>query len=190
MPDFSGYQGDLIRAGTIAAVQMRITFGNGTDNVLTPTKTGDAEMLKAEHTLLEGKFAKRKVFTNWIVVGTTDGQKSIAERYLAMCKRIIASAHFINPSDRSPETLAKFKMEWRDFDGLRFLAEIGIEAGKDSFEDKNIITRVITPDLPQWGGRPPFQQDPPSGGAPTAPTGGGASAAPAAAPIEKPKWAS
>ena len=104
MPDFSGYNGDLIRPGTIATAVMKVIFGDGTDGVLTRTKAGDAEMLKAEFTVLEGEFARRKIFTNWIVIGSTDGQKSIAERYLATLKRIIASAFFLDATDRSPES--------------------------------------------------------------------------------------
>ena len=38
--DFSTYD-DLIRAGTIAVVQLRIQYGEGTDGVLTRTKAGD-----------------------------------------------------------------------------------------------------------------------------------------------------
>jgi hypothetical protein len=186
MPDFSDFNGDLIRAGTIATVQIRVVFGDGTDGVLTPTKDRSAEMLKMEHTLLDTEYLKRKVFTNWIVVGTTDGQKSIAERYNAMLKRIIASAKFLDLSDRSPETLAKYKMNYRDFDNLCFLAEIGIEPGKDGYEDKNTIARVITKDMPQWNGRPPIEQIATGGS-----TGGGrappASSAPA---VVKPAWAS
>jgi hypothetical protein len=194
MPDFSNYSGDLIRAGTIAAVVMRVIFGDGVDGVLTPTKNGDAQLLKAEFTILEGEFAKRKLFASWLVMGSTDGQKSMAERYLAMLKRIIASAKYLDPNDKSPETIAKYKMEYRDFDGLRFLAEIGVEAGKDGFEAKNVITRVITRDSPQWGGRPPFDQNPPdsiSGGPTGGRPSGGASGggAPPAAPIGKPSWA-
>jgi hypothetical protein len=172
---------------------MRIAFGDGTDGVLTPTKDRSAEMLKAEFTILEGEFVKRKLFANWIVIGSTDGQKSIAERYLATLKRIIASAKFLDPNDRSPETLAKYKMEFRDFDGLRLLAEIGVEPGKDGFGDKNILARVITKDMPAWGGRTPIEQIAPDwqagsrGGAQaTAPS----AAAAAAAPIPKPPWAS
>jgi hypothetical protein len=188
--DFSGYD-DLIRVGTIAAAQIRVQFGDGTDGVLTRTKAGDAEMLKMELTLLEGEFARRKFFASLLVNGTTDGQKGVAERNLATLKRIIASAKFLDLSDRSPETLAKYKMEFRDFDGLRFLAEIGVEPGKDGFSDKNILARVITKDVPAWGGRPPIDQIAPdwassSGGSPR-PSSSSAPSAPA--PIAKPSWA-
>jgi hypothetical protein len=188
--DFSGYN-DLIRAGTIAAVQMRIQYGDGTDGVLTRTKAGDAEVLKAELTVLEGEFARKKFLVFWLVVGSNDGQKSMAEHYLAMLKRIIASAKYLDLNDRSPETLSKYKMEYRDFDGLRFLAEIGIEAGKDGYEGKNVIARVFTRDMPQWGNRPPFEQVVPdsstTGAAQTSKVSSGASAP---APITKAGWAS
>jgi hypothetical protein len=171
---------------------MRIIFGDGTDGVLSPTRAGDAEALKGELTVLEGEYAKRNLSAFWLVIGSTDGQKSMAKRNLVLLKRIIASAKYLDLNDKSPDTLAKYKMEFRDFDGLRFLAEIGIEAGKNGFEDKNIITRAITRDSPQWGGRPPFEQNPPdpTSGGPTGgkPPGGGGGVP--AAPTGKPSWAS
>jgi hypothetical protein len=186
--NFSDYgNGDLIPADTIAPVQIRITYGDGTDGVLTPTKGKDAEALKAELTVLEGEYAKRKLFAFWIVTGTTAGQKSIAAKNCALLKNIIASALYLDPNDRSPETLTKYQKEWRDFDGLKFLAKIGIEPGRDGYEDKNVVARAITRDSPQWGGRPPFGQGPTGGG--NGPVGGGGGSSPAT-PIVKPPWAS
>jgi hypothetical protein len=189
--DFSGYD-HLIRSGTVATVQMRIQYGDGTDSVLTRTQAGDAEGLKLELTLLEGEFARRKFFVFLLVMGTTEGQKGVAERNLATLKRIIASAKFLDRSDRSPNTLAKYQMEYRDFDNLRFLAEIGVEPGKHGFGDKNILARVITKDMPAWGERPPIEQIAPDwqagsagGKQATAPS----AAAAAAAPIAKASWA-
>jgi hypothetical protein len=185
--DFSGYvNGDLIPAKTIALVQTSINFGDATDGVLTRTKAGDAEMFKAEFTVAEGPFAKRKVFGNLIVIGSTDGQKQMAERNLGLLKGILASARYVDPNDQSPEARAKLTAEWRDFDGLRFLAEIGVERGKDGFEDKNVIARAISKDMPQWGGRPPIEQIA-SGGSTG---GGGVPPASPATPIVKPPWAS
>lgn len=164
MRDFSGYTSvDLMPNKTIVLVQMNVVYGAGTDNVLTPTKAGDAEMLKFEGVVLEGRHTKRKMFGNWLVEGSTEGQKQMAERYLGILKGILASARYVDPNDQSPEARAKLTAEWRDFDGLRFLAEIGIEKGKDGFEDKNIILRAITRDMPQWGNRPPIEQIPSTG---------------------------
>ena len=116
--DFSGYvNSDLIPRGTIALVQMNVTSGDGTDGVLTRTKNGDGELLKTEFTVLEGEYAKRKVFANWIVVGTKDRQKLMADRYRGLCKSILASAKYVDPNDPSSEARAKLTAEWRDFDG-------------------------------------------------------------------------
>jgi hypothetical protein len=186
--DFSGYvNSDLIPNGTIALVQMKVTGGDGADGLLTRTKNGDGELLKNEFTVLEGEYAKRKVFDNWIVVGTKDGQKLMAKRYLRLCKSTLASAKYVDPNDQSPGARAKLTAEWRDFDGLRFLAEIGIEKGKNGFEDKNVIKRAITRDMPQWGNRPPIEQI--ATGGKDGSTSGGASPALSAPPIPKPPWA-
>jgi hypothetical protein len=184
---FSYTNNDLIPKGTIALVQMNVTFGDATDG-LTFTQDRSAEMLKAEFRVLEGKHAKRKLFGNWIVVGTKDGQKLMADRYRGLCKSILASAKYVYPNDPSPEARAKLTAEWRDFDGLRFLAEIGIEKGRDGFEDKNVITRAITRDMSQWGHRPPIEQTA-TGGKGGSTGGSGESPASSAPPIPKPSWA-
>jgi hypothetical protein len=170
--DFSDFS-DLIPAGTIAAVQMRIKFGDGTDGVLKRSKDGASEGLEAEYTLLEGPHAKRKFYQWLLLVGTTDGQKAMADKNKAEIRKIIDSAKFLDPNDKSPETRAKRTMAYRDFEGIRFLAEIGVDQGRNGFSDRNVIARVITKDKAEWGGRPPIQQTPPefgSDGGP-APTG-------------------
>jgi hypothetical protein len=186
--DFSDYTG-LIPAGTIAALQAHVRYGDGADGVLKKTKNGDAEGLDLELTLLEGPYAKQKLFWFALVAGETDGQRSMAERNLATLKKIIDSVKFLDPNDRSPEARAKRTMRWRDFDNVRFLAEVGIEEGKNGYPDKNVIAKVITRDMPAWNGRPPIDQVASDFGSPPA------SAAPqvapqAAPPIPKPPWAS
>jgi hypothetical protein len=99
--DFSDYTG-LIPAGTVAVVQTHVRFSDGTDGVLKKTKNGDAEGLDLELTILEGQYAKQKLFWFALVIGTTDGQKSMAEKNLATLKRVIDSAKFLDPNDRSP----------------------------------------------------------------------------------------
>jgi hypothetical protein len=195
--DFSDFS-DLIPAGTIAVVQMRIKFGDGTDGVLKRSKDGASEGLEAEYTLLEGPHAKRKFFQWMLLVGTTDGQKTMADKNKSEIRKIIDSAKFLDPNDKSPEARAKRTMAYRDFDGIRFLAEIGIDQGRNGFSDRNVMARVITKDKGEWGGRPPIDQIPPDygpGGGP-APTGSagpapsssdGAAASPS--PIVKPAWA-
>jgi hypothetical protein len=185
--DFSDYAGgDPIPPGTIATLQTNVRYGDGTDGVLRRTKGGDAEGLDLSFTVIEGPFAKRKFFAFMLVKGETEGQKSMAETNLSRLKQIIDSAKYLDPSDKSPEARAKRSLNWRDFDGVRFLAEIGIEAGRDGYLDKNIITKVITRDMSLWGGRPPIDQGASDFGA-AAPQGG--AKAPTAA-VQKPSWAS
>jgi hypothetical protein len=180
--DFSDYS-DLIPPKTMATVQMRVRFGDGTDAALKRTKANDGEGIDAEFVVIEGPFAKRKFFAFMLVVGETDGQKQMSERNKALLKQIIDSAKFLDPNDKSPEVRAKRTMDYRDFDGLRFLAEIGIEEGKNGFPDKNHLARVITKDRSEWGDRPPIDQV-------ASDFGGSAPPAPAApAPVTKPPWA-
>ena len=125
-----------------------------------------------------------------LVKGETEGQKSMAKSNRERLKQIIDSGLYLDPYDKSPEARAKRSFAWRDFDGFRFLAEIGVEEGKNGFPDKNVITRVITKDNPLWGGRPPIDQTGPDRGG----NGGGVPPVPptpsAAAPTVKPTWAS
>jgi hypothetical protein len=74
--DFSDYAGsDLIPVGTVAVLQAHIRYGDGTDNVLRRTRNGHAEGLDLELTVIDPPaFAKRKLFSFMLVVGTTDGQ--------------------------------------------------------------------------------------------------------------------
>jgi hypothetical protein len=182
--DFSDFS-DLIPTGTIAVLQMRLRPTDGTNGVLKRTKDGTAEGLDAEYVLIDGPHAKRKLFSFVLVSGETDGQKQMADRNKALLKRVIDSAKFLDPTDMSPEARAKRTMPYRDLDGLRFLGEVGVEAGKNGFPDKNVVLRAITKDRQEWGGRPPIDQI-----APDFSAGGPAPAAPpAAAPIVKPKWA-
>jgi hypothetical protein len=196
MPDFSDYTG-LVPAGTIAAMQLKVRYGDGADGVLKRTKAGDAEGLDFEVTLLEGQYAKQKFFQFLLVKGESDGQKVMADKNLATLKRIVDSGKYLDPSDLSPEARRQRTMQWRDFNGFRFIGEVGVEEGKDGYGDKNVIARVITRDMPQWNGRPPLEQSASAGPIPgstatasPAPQGAPQAASQVAPPIAKPAWAS
>jgi hypothetical protein len=187
--DFSDYS-ESIPNKLIAILQMKLRYGDGTDNVLKKTKDGAGEGLDAEFTLLDGPYARRKFFAFMLVEGETEGQKSMGERNMARLKQIIDSGLYLDPYDKSSEARARRSFNWRDFDGFRFLAEIGIEESKGGFPEKNIINKVITKDSPLWGGRPPIDQVAPDYGSSAAPTPPAPTAPAAAAPIVKPAWAS
>jgi len=106
-------------------------------------------------------------------------------------KSVLNSALYLDPADQSPAACERRKKELRDFDGMRFLAEIGIEKSKDAaYPDKNVVVRAITRDMPQCGGRPPVEQIGPTG-RPTGETPGAPPpSAPLPVPVHKPKSAS
>ena len=74
-----------------------------------------------------------------------------------MLRSILELARGIRPDDLSEQARAHRTAGLKDFDGLTFMARIGIEKGKpkkdgsgENFPDKNIIASVITPDRKGW----------------------------------------
>jgi hypothetical protein len=175
----------LIPHGTIASIGMHIKAGNvGEDGMLTRSRDGGCEMLNAEFTVLDGSHVKRKFFQNFVLNGTTDGHATAADISRRTLRAIIESARGIRPDDISPEARAQRTVSLKDFDGMNFMAKIGIEAGDGNYPDKNFIASVITPNNKDWH---PLEQSPPfNGGGSAASTG----AAPSAAPVARPGWAS
>ena len=87
----------------------------------------------------------------------------------------------------------------KDFDGLMFIAKIGVEKGKpkndgsgENYADKNVLAAVITPDKAGWH---PVTQAPPfdsgGGNGAAAPGSSPPSGAPPSGnpPITPPEWA-
>jgi len=143
---------DLIPDGTIANVHLTIRPGNaGEGGWLKRSKGGDSEALDCEFTVVDGQFAKRKFWSLFTVQGVTDGHQKASEISAGRLRAILESVHGIRPDDQSAEAVARRKLPtWADFDGLRFVAKIGIEKGKDGFKDKNSLAEVITPDRKAW----------------------------------------
>jgi hypothetical protein len=190
---------ELMPHGTITTVTMHIRSGGvGEDGMCKRSKDGGCEMLDAEFVVVDGKYARRRFWANMVLAGTTDGHAKAAEISRSTLRTIIESARNIRPEDMSPAGRAARTVSLRDFDGITFIAKIGIEKGgpkKDSngaltgefYDDKNILAAVITPDKKEWH---PIEQAPPfnGGGAQTATS----AAAPTetAPPITRPGWAS
>jgi hypothetical protein len=177
---------ELIPAGTVATLQIKIRPGNvGEGGLLTRSKKGDCEMLNLEFILVDGPHVTRKPWANWVLSGTTDGQGTAAEISRGNMRAVLESARGIKPDDMSDEAHKKRTAELSDFDGMRFVARIGIEKGKakdngtfEHYDDRNTIAQIITPDKKGWH---PVEQAPPS------PKDPSPASAPAA--ITKPAWA-
>lgn len=142
---------DLIPKGTLARVRMSIKPGGFDDpsqgwtgGWATQSFDSGAVYLACEGVVMEGPFAKRKVWWNiglhsakgptWMQMGRT------------FVRAALNSARNIHPGDNSPQAQAARRVAgFGDLDGLEFVARFDIEKDAKG-EDKNTIKSVIEPD--------------------------------------------
>jgi hypothetical protein len=182
---------DLIPDGTAATVSIHIRAGNaGEDGLLKRSANGECEMLDLEFIVLDTQYKGRRFWDNLILAGKTDGQKKMALDSLGVLKAILDSAFNLKPKDVSAEARARRTVGLKQFEGMCFIAKIGVEKGTAKTDgsggfwpDKNRLAGVITPDKKDWH---PVEQPPPFDG------GGSVASAPTstpAAPVKRPDWA-
>jgi hypothetical protein len=180
---------ELIPEGTAATVSIHIRAGGvGEDGMLKRSAKGDCEMLHLEFTVLDGTYKGRKFWEYLILEGESEGQKKMPASSIGTLKAILDSALGLKPDDVSPEARAKRTVELRQFEGMSFIAKVGIEKGgpkKDggNYDDKNTLAGVITRDKKEWHSveqPPPFDMRTTPASAPSTP---------AAAPVARPGWA-
>ena len=183
-------QFELIPHGTVATVVLHIRAGNvGEDGMLKRSKDGGCEMLDCEFVVADGPFKGRKFWEYWILEGTTPGHAKSADINRGTLKAILDSALGLKPDDASPQARAARTVSLKQFEGITFIAKIGVEKGgakKDGsgdWPDKHILAGVITPDRREWH---PVEQPPPFNGGGTPSTATPPSSTP---PIARPGWA-
>ena len=181
---------DLIPDNTTATLQMTVRPGGaGEDGMLKRSQDGGCEMLEAEFTVVDGEFSRRKLWERLVLAGTTDGHAKAAEISRGKLRAILESARGVKPDDASEQARAARKANLADFNGMRFIAKIGIEKGKPrangdgEYPDRNVLLTVVTPDRKDWHAIEQVVQPPRSpadaSAAPTVP-----------AAIARPAWAS
>jgi len=147
-------EGGLIPEGTVAVVHMTVRPGNaGEGGWLKRSKSGESMALDVEFTVVDGPFAKRKFWGLYTLEGVSDGHQKAADISASRMRAILESAKGIRPDDESETAKAGRRLNnWGDFDGIRFVAKIGIEKAKEgtNFKDKNILDAAITPDRKAW----------------------------------------
>lgn len=188
----------LIPKGTVVRVRMTIRPGGYNDPAQGWTggyatygdKSGSV-YLNGEFTVLEGPYAKRKVFT-LIGLFSTKGP-DWGNKGRSLIRGMLNSARGLSDKDTSPQAQAARRINGiGDLDGIEFLAKIDI--GKDTNgEDKNEIRLAVTPDHKEYGTY--FG----SGNSASLPVQGQAAPAPASAPAQpqaarpaagaRPSWA-
>jgi hypothetical protein len=120
-----------IPADSVATVQLTIRPGGaGEGGLLKRSQDGGCEMLDCELVVVDGPYMKRKLWERMIISGTTDGHAKAAEISRGKLRAMLESARGIKPSDTSAEARRARTAELGDFDGLRFIAKIGIEKGR------------------------------------------------------------
>ena len=148
--------GELIPNGTICKLVMSIRPGGaGPEGWLTQSQNSeDVLYLSAEFTVLEGPFARRKLWQNFTMQGgklNEKGESTAANISRSNLRAILESARNIQPTDMGEKAIAARRISgFGDFDSMVFLAKIGIEKGKDGYADKNTIAGIITPDKKEY----------------------------------------
>jgi hypothetical protein len=172
---------DVIPANTIVTLQMMINRGGvGPDGWLTQAADGASENLDCVFIVPDGQFAKRKLFQKFTLHGERPGHAEAGEISRNTLRAIIESARGIRPDDKSEVANAARKLKgYGDFDGLRFIARLGVRPPKDGYAAKNTLLEIITPERQNWT-RPEQIQTNSTSSAP---------AAPPANAVARPQWA-
>lgn len=188
----SGFSGGNIPEGTVAVVVASIRpGGHGDDGILRASDSG-ATMLDFEFTIQGGDYDRRKIWNLYVVDGHTEGHATAAKISKSALRAMLEAARNIKPDDMSAQAMEARKVNgYGDFNGLTFPVEIGLETGRlkdklsgpngERWPDKNVIRRIITPDMEEYSNPGASSAAKPSASKPSQPA--------AQASANKPSWA-
>ena len=142
---------DLIPKGSLVRVRMTIKPGGHDDpaqgwtgGYATESFDTGAVYLACEFVVLEGPFAKRKMWSNIGLLsrkGPTWGQMG-----RSMIRAILNSARNIHPQDNTPQATAARRIQgFHELDGIEFLARVDVEKDAKGL-DRNVVKLAIEPD--------------------------------------------
>ena len=148
---------DLIPANTLVKVGLTIRPGGaGPEGWLTQSRTSTALYLNTEAVVLDGQYARRRIYTRIGFKGKSvneRGEDTYANRGRAMIRGILESARGIKAGDQSEAArAARMIRSLGDLSGIDFVAKIGVEKDRDNPEDagRNVIKAAIGPDHGQY----------------------------------------
>jgi hypothetical protein len=177
---------DLIPKGTLVKVRMTIRPGGYDDasqgwtgGYATQSNTTGSIYLNCEFVVLDGPYAKRKM---WSLIGLHSPKgPEWANMGRAFIKGILNSARGLHPQDNTPQAQQARRIQgFADLDGIEFVAKVDMEKDQNG-DDKNVVKTAITPDSKDYAavmGRVTSQ--------PAAPA---SKPATTAAPSGRPSWA-
>jgi hypothetical protein len=182
---------EVIPANTIVTLQLTIRPGGAGDGGwLKQSANGASEGLDCEFVVVDGPYAKRKLWQLLTLHGTTPGHAEAGEISRNTLRAILESARGVRPDDKSEAAqAARRAASWADFNNLRFVARLGVRPPEGNYPAKNILQEAITPERRDW--KKPEQVSP---GAPNGGAGAPAAATPTATTppanaIARPQWA-
>lgn len=156
-----GPMGELIPDGTFAKLKMTIRPGgvNGSSELdaklLKASTSSDAKMLDCEFTVIEGPYARRKLWQNFTVAGGKLDDKGNSKGWnmsKSTIRAMVDSALGLDPKDESDAAKAKRRLGGlKQLDGITFVARIMVEPSSNpQYSDKNSIANVVCVDEPQY----------------------------------------
>jgi hypothetical protein len=133
-------------------------------NILKKAKPpSDVKMLDCEFTVLNGPYAKRKLWQNLAVAGGKLDDKGVSMAWnisKSMIRSMIDSAWGLDPVDMSDTAKAKRRFSgFRELNGIEFAARIDIQHGNPvnpqdpggaKYPDRNVIGAILTAKDPQY----------------------------------------
>lgn len=146
---------DLIPKGTLIKVRMTIKPGGYDDpqkgwtgGYATRNATSGSVYLNAEFVVLEGQYARRKI---WSLIGLhSEKGEEWANIGRSLIKGILNSARGIGNKDNSPAAQNARRINGLgDLDGIEFLARADVEKDQHG-NDKNVIKFAVTSDNKEY----------------------------------------
>ena len=192
---------DLIPKGTVVPVRMTIKPGGYDDpnqgwtgGYATQSFETGSIYLSCEFVVLEGEFARRKMWSN---VGLHSAKgPAWGNMGRTFVRAALNSARNIRPQDNSPQAAAARRISgFHELDGLEFVARIDVE--KDGRGDlRNVVKNPVEPDHPDYARATGTASHPAQGAYPPVAPVASPAATPTAAPQTqrasvpgKPAWA-
>ena len=145
---------NLIPKGTIAKVRLTIRPGGfddpsqGWTGGYAKRGTTGSVYLDAEYTVLEGPYAKRKV---WSMIGLySPNGPNWTNMGRSLVRGILNSARGLSDKDNSPEAQNARRISgFADLDGIEFVARIDVGTDTNG-DDKNDIRSAVTKDHKEY----------------------------------------
>ena len=142
---------DLIPKNTLVKVRMTIRPGGYDDasqgwtgGYATQSMTTGSVYLNCEFVVLDGPYAKRKM---WSLIGLHSPKgPEWANMGRAFIKGILNSSRGLHPQDNSPQAQQARRIQgFADLDGVEFVAKAEMDKDQNG-DDKNVVKTAITPD--------------------------------------------